>query len=113
MRLDVRFVDHVHAQLVTQVEQPWVVRVVRAPQRSDVRSAHRQQVGAHVLDGHRLAANGVMVMAIDPEDPDPLTVHQERPVAHFDPTESDELLDCVDDAIAVVAQLGNQSISRR
>ena len=58
MRLDVRLVDDVQAELVAEVEQPLVVGVVRRADGVDVVLLHERQLGAHVVDGHRLAVLG-------------------------------------------------------
>ena len=106
--LDVRLVDHVHAELVAQVEQPRVVGVVRAPHGGDVVAPHGEQVVAHVGDRHRLAAVGVVVVAVHAVDPDPLTVDEQVAVADLDAAEPDELGVNLDQRAVGVEQLGDR-----
>ena len=95
--LDVRFVDHVQAELVAQVEEPRVVRVVRRAHGGDVVTPHRQQIGAHVVDGDGTAAGGVVVVAVDAEDPHRLPVDEQLAVAHLHVAESDLHVATIDD----------------
>ena len=91
MALEVGLVDHVHAQFVAQVVERRIVGIVRGAHRRDVVAAHLHQVGAHVVGRDRLTAGGVVIVAVDAEDPDRLAVHQQLPVAHLDMPEADEL----------------------
>jgi len=111
--LDVGLVDDVHPDLVAQVEEPWIVRVVRATHRSDVVPPHREEVVAHVVDRHRFAAGRVMIVAVDAKDPDRLAVHEQLPVADLDRSEPDELGVCLDDGAGEVEELGGDPIPSR
>ena len=51
--LDVRLVDDVQAELVGQVEEGRVVRVVRRPHRVEAELLHQHEVGAHLLGARR------------------------------------------------------------
>ena len=81
--LDVGLVDHVHAELVAQVVERVVVRIVRRAHGSDVVRPHRQQVGTHVVHRHGLAAVRMVVVAVHPEHPDRLPVDQQLAIAHL------------------------------
>ncbi len=50
------------------------------------------EVGAHVVDRDGLAPVGMVVVAIDPEDPDRLPVDEQLPVADLDPRDADLVL---------------------
>ena len=94
--LDVRLVDDVQAELVAQVEEPGVVRVVGAAHRVDVGPLHGHQVGAHVVDGDGLAPIGVVVVAVDALDRHGAPVDQQLAVPHLDPPEAGDLADHLD-----------------
>ena len=84
MALDVGLGYDVEAELVAQVEERGVVRIVRRPDGGDVVRSHRDQVGTYVGHGDRLATLGMMVVAVDAEDPDRTAVHEQLPVANLD-----------------------------
>ncbi len=92
MALDVRLGDDVEAELVTEVEERRVVRVVRGSDGRDVVGPHLHEVGAHVVGADGLATVGMVVVAVDAEDPDRLPVDAQLPVADLDSREPDQLL---------------------
>ena len=89
--LDVRLVDHVHAQFVAEVVEGSVVGVVRGANGGDVVGAHHLEIGADIGRGERLTAVGMMVVAVHTVDPDRLAVHQQLPADHFHPLDTDAL----------------------
>ena len=113
MALDVRLVDDVHADLVAQVEEGRVVRVVRTPHGGDVVSPHREQVVAHVVDRDRLAAGRMMIVAVDAEHPDRLAVHEELAVADLHRAEADELGVDLGHGAVGIEQFGGHAVPRR
>ena len=50
--LGIRLVDHIETEFVAEIEEPRVVRVVRAPHGIHVVLLHQHQIGTHVVDGH-------------------------------------------------------------
>ena len=111
--LDVGLVDHVHPDLVAQVEEARIVGIVRAAHRGDVVPAHRQQVGAHVVHRHGLAAGRMVVVAVDAEDPDRLPVDEELAITHLDGPEPDQLAVRLDDRSVGIEQLGADPVPGR
>ena len=66
--LQVRLVEDVEPVLVTEVVEPWVVRVVGRPDGVDVVALHQLDVLAHHGHGDGAAPVGVEVVAVDPTD---------------------------------------------
>ena len=64
MALDVRLVHDVQAELVTQVVETVVVRIVRCAHGVDVVPLHREQIGAHSLDRDRLTTIRIVIVTI-------------------------------------------------
>ena len=89
VRLDVGLVDDVQPELVGQVEERRVVRVVRGPDRVEPELLHRDEVGAHRLGGDHAAGVLVEVVAVDAADEDAPAVDQEVHAADLDPPEAD------------------------
>ena len=79
----------VHPELVGQVEEGRVVRVVRGPDGVEPELLHEHEVGAHRL--HRDDPAGVLVevVAVDPADEDPGAVDQQVETRDLDPPEAD------------------------
>ena len=91
--LDVGLVDDVETELVAQVEEPGIVRVVRATHGVHVVALHRDEVGAHVVDRHRFAALGVMIVTVDAADHHALAVDQQVAPVDGDGAEPDRVAD--------------------
>ena len=68
VRLDVGLVDHVQPELVGQVEERRVVRVVRRPHRVEAELLHLDEVGAHRLGRDHPTGVLVEVVAVDAPD---------------------------------------------
>ena len=111
--LDVGFVDDVHADLVAEVEEARVVRIVRTTHGGDVVAPHGEQVVAHVVDGDCLAPYRMMVVTVHPEDPDRLAVDEQLPIADLDAAEPDQLLMDLDDRPGGIDQFGDHAVARR
>ena len=84
VRLGVGLVDHVEPQLVAEVEETRVVRVVRAADGVEVEPLHQHQVLAHGLDRERLGDVGVVVVAVDALNQHAAAVYQEVAVLDLD-----------------------------
>ena len=82
--LDVGLVDDVEAELVAKVVQHVVVGVVARANGGDVVRSHRLQVLADVVGVHRLATIGMVVVTVDAEDPDRLTVDEKLAIDDLD-----------------------------
>ncbi|CAB5068835.1 unannotated protein [freshwater metagenome] len=89
--LDVRLVHHVQADLVAEVEEAVVVRVMGAADSVDVVALHRHEVGTHVVHRDGFAALGVVVVAVDATDHHALCIHEQRTVTHLHRPEADGL----------------------
>ena len=98
--LDVGLVDDVHAQLVAQVVEHAVVGVVARANGGDVVGAHRLQVVADVVGVDRLAAIGMVIVAVDAEDPDRLTVDEQLAIDDLDAAQTDAMCRCLDEHTA-------------
>ena len=109
--LEVGLVDDVHTQLVAQVVERRVVGVVRGAHRGDVVPPHLHQVGAHVVDRDRLAAIGMVIVAVHAEDPDRPAIHQQLAVAHLDVPEADQLLGGLGDCAVGPQQLDTNPVA--
>ena len=96
MALDVRLVDDVQPELVAEIEEARIVRVVRAPDGVDVVLLHQQQIGAHVVDGDGLAPLGMVIVAIHAPHHDAPPVDEQVAVAHLDRAEADDDAHCLD-----------------
>ena len=109
--LDVGFVYYVEPELVTQVKQTRIVGIVRRANRVDVVLFHQHQVGAHVVVGNRLTARGVMVVAIDSEDPHRLTIHEQLTIAHLNMAKPNQLGVYFANRLVGTQHLDNHAIS--
>ena len=97
--LDVGLVDDVHPQLVAQVVQHAVVGVVARADGGDVVRPHRLQVVADVVGVDRLATIGVVVVPVDTEDPDRLTVDEQLTIDDLDASKTDAMRRCLDEHV--------------
>ena len=113
MGFDVGLIDDVHPQFVTQVVEGGIVGIVRGADGGDVVATHDHQVVAHVLDGDRLAAVRVVVMAVDAEDPDGPSVHQQLSVTDLDMAEANQLRRRIGDRAIRCDQFNTHPISGR
>ena len=114
--LDVGLVEDVEPELVAEVVERTVVGIVRRADGGDVVCAHLDQVGAHVVDADGLATVGVVVVAVDAEDPDRLTVDEQSAITNLDAPDTDvlhlgltnvaETVDEIDDDGVAVRSLG-------
>ena len=89
MRLEVALVDHVEAQLVAQLEEARVRRVVGRADRVEVVRLHQQHVAPHHLLRHRAAVVGVELVAVDAAEQDPPAVDLQQRVLDHDGAEAD------------------------
>ena len=76
MTLNVGFVNHVQAKLITEIQETRIIWVVRTTNSIDIVLFHQHQVGAHVINTHGLALIGVMVVPIHTANHHFLTVNQ-------------------------------------
>ena len=70
VRLDVGLVDDVQPELVGQLEEGRVVRVVRGAHGVEAEPLHEHEVGAHRLAGHDAPGVLVEVVPVDAADED-------------------------------------------
>ena len=84
VRLDVRLRHHVQAELVTEIEECWIVRIVTCADRIAVVAFHCNDVVAHVFTSHCLASFGVMILPIDTAQRDTPPVHAHLTLGHLD-----------------------------
>ena len=89
VRLDVRLVDDVEAQLVGQVEEGRVVGVVRGAHGVEAVALHGQQVAAHGLPGDDAPGVLVEVVAVDALDEDAPAVDEQVRALDLDAAEAD------------------------
>src|SRR5947207_502629 len=97
MRLDVRLTDHVEADLVGELEERRVVRIVRGPDRVEPELLHLDKVRPHRLPGHDPARVLVEVMAVHAAEEDPPAVDEEVESPDLNPVEADLDLRRLDD----------------
>ncbi len=89
VRFDVGLVDDVQAELVGQVEEGRVVRVVRGAHRVEPELLHQHEVGAHRLDRDDAPGVLVEVVAVDAAEEDAGAVDQQVEALDLDPAEPD------------------------
>ena len=99
--LDVRLVDHVEPEFVTQVVELLGVRVVGRAHGVDVVALHHQQVGADVVDGDRPPVVGMDLVAVHAVDHHGDAVDQELVADHLDTPEAHLQRPLVDHRVAV------------
>ena len=78
--LQIALVDHPQAQLVAQVEEGRVRRIVAGADRVDVVLLHQQQIAAHRLRVQGAPVARVELMAVDAAQQDPPAVDLQQPV---------------------------------
>ncbi len=113
VRLDVGLVHDVQPELVGEVEERGVVRVVRGPDRVEPELLHRHEVGPHVRHGHDPARPRVEVVAVDAADEDPPAVDQEVAPGDLDAPEADPDAGGVDGLARGRAERDNDLLERR
>jgi hypothetical protein len=111
--LDVCFVDHVQAELVAEIQEARIVRVVRAAHGIDVVLLHRHKIGAHVGDGDGFAALGMVVVAVDAADHHRLAVDQQLPIGDGDRAEADGVGNYFLHRARRIGQRHNQAVAVR
>ncbi len=89
VRLDVRLVDDVETQLVGEVVERRVVRVVRGADRVEAEPLEQHQVRAHVVVRHRAAGQWMEVVPVDAPDVHALAVDEQVPADDLDVPEAD------------------------
>ena len=89
VRFDVGLVDDVQAELVGQLEEGRVVRVVRCPHGVEPELLHHDEVRAHRLAGHDAPGVLVEVVAVDAADEDARAVDEQVEPADLDAPEPD------------------------
>ena len=97
VRLDVRLLDDVEAQLVGQVQEGRVVGVVRGAHGVEAVALHGQQVPAHGLRGDDAPGVLVEVVAVDTLDAHASAVDEQVQAADLHAAEADPGLCPVDD----------------
>jgi hypothetical protein len=89
--LDVGLVDDPQAELVGQVEEGRVVRIVRRANRVEPDLLHQDEIGPHRVARDHPSGVLVEVVAVDAMDQDPAAVEQEIPPDDLDPAEANPL----------------------
>lgn len=80
--LEVRLVDHVDAQLVAELEEVGVGRVVRRADGVDVVLPAEAYVPLDLRGRHHVARRGARVVMVDAMELDRAPVHEEAPAVH-------------------------------
>ena len=111
MGLDVGLVDQVEPQLVAELGQVLVVRVVRGPDGVEVVGLHEQQVEPGLLAGDGPAQTGVVLVQVHAVDLDRPAVDQQRLVAHLDRAEPGPAGTGLDHCAGRVAQLDREPVA--
>ncbi|GJC92965.1 hypothetical protein ColKHC_01791 [Colletotrichum higginsianum] len=93
--LEVGLVHDPQAELVGELKEARVGRIVRAPQRVDVVVLHDEQVALGVLEGHGAAELGVVLVSVDAPDADGHAVDRDEAVLELHLAEADVLVDRV------------------
>jgi hypothetical protein len=94
--LEVRLVEHVHAEAIADVVEVGVGGVVRGADGVDVVALHGHDVGLDGLGRHGLAPAQVVVVAVDALDQHGPAVDEELVAPHLHPAEPDGADDDVD-----------------
>jgi hypothetical protein len=89
VRLEVALVDHVQPELVAEVEEARVRRVVARAHGVDVVGLHQLDVAPHHVLGHRAPRVGIELVAVDAVQLDAVPVDQQQPVLDHNPAEAD------------------------
>ena len=89
VRLEVALVDHVEPQLVAQLEEARVRRVVGRADRVDVVRLHQQHVAPHHVLRDRAAVVGIELVTVDAAEQDAPTVDLQQAVLDHDGAEAD------------------------
>ena len=113
VRLDVGFVDDVHAQLVAQVVEARVVGGVRRAHRVESELLHQHQVGAHLLDGDDAAGHRIEVVTVDTAEQHGPAVDEELALVDLDAPEADPQRRRLPHTTLGIEQLDPQAIQGR
>ncbi len=108
--LDVRLVHDVETELVGEVVQRRVARVVGGADRVEPEALEQDQVGAQVAGRHRAPGQRMEVVPVDAPDEHPLAVHQQVPLDDLDVTEADAVTRGVGDAAVGAVQPHGQVV---
>jgi hypothetical protein len=113
MALHVRLVQHPQSQLVAQVVEDRVVRVVRRAHRVDVGRFHHPQVAPDVLGGHRRPTVRVVIVPVDALDAHRLTGEQQLAVNDPHRAKADGQAGDLDHATVRIEQPDKRPVSAR
>ena len=89
VRLQIRFINHIQAVLIAQIQPVGIVWVMRRADAVDVVLLHELNVLDHVRSGRDMAKVRVRVMAVDPPQRDRHAVQQQPSISDFILPEAD------------------------
>ena len=111
--LDVGLGDDVEPELVGEVEEDRVVRVVRGPDGVEAEPLHLDEVCPEVAGGQGPAGQLVEVVAIDTADQDAATIDEEVDADDLDPPEPDPERLRLDDPAGRILEGDRYLVERR
>ena len=80
---DVGLIDDIESEFVAEFEESRIIRIVGSSHGIDVGALHLEQVGTHVLAGHVVTGQRVVIVAVHAFEEDRLAVVQELAIADF------------------------------
>ena len=89
VRLEVALVDHVEPELVAEVEEARVRRIVAGAHRVDVVRLHQLDVAAHHRDRHGAAGERIELVPVDAVELHTMPIDLQQPVLDHHPPEAD------------------------
>jgi len=105
MGFNVGFTDHIKTQLVSDIEERWIIGVMRCTDCIEIELLHLNEIGAHIGRTHYTTSLAIEIVAIDSIENHALTVYQE--ISTFDCyiTEADALRESLDNQSAWILEL--------
>lgn len=85
------FIDDPETHLVCEVVQSWVVELMRCADGVDVVTLHEKKIFFHELIRYSATKSGMVFMAVDSAENDPLTVDFDQAIFHFDLSKANAL----------------------
>ncbi len=113
MRLDVGLADHVEAQLVAEVQEGRIVRVVRGPHGVEPEALHLDQVCPHVVARDHPSRVPVEVVPVHATDEDAPAIDEQVQPADLHPSEPDLQNELLDDLAAWRAERDREGVEDR
>jgi len=113
VRLAIRLVHHIEAQLIAEIEKVRVVGVMRGPDRIYIMLLHQDEIATQTVSVMRFPVAIIVIVPIDTGDHYRSSIHAQLSSSHFNPAETDSLLHRFDNFALGVDEGNHQFVEVR